>query len=84
MLPQFIALGAMLRNKLAEEGVVPKQKPLCRELSLDDRLDLINRNRAYHGGSAITADDYFNDERRWVSYLHQSGLVRPSWMKNVN
>ena len=84
MLPQFIALGAMLRNKLAEEGLVPAQKPLCTELGDYERVQLINTFRAQHGGAPITEDDYLSNRREWVSYLHRYGLVRPSWMKNVN
>lgn len=84
MLPQVIALGSMLRNKLAEEGVVPPQKPLCSELDVYERVQLINSFRAQHGGAPITEDDYRGNRREWVSYLHRYGLVRPSWMKNVN
>ena len=81
MLPQLIALAAIARDKLADGGVGSHQKPLLCELDLDQRLTLINRERALHGGDPISEDDYFAHERRWVDYCYRYKLVRPSWMR---
>ena len=83
MLPQLIALASIARDKLADHAVGSHQKPLLSELDLDQRLTLINRERALHGGTPITEDDYFEQERWWVDYCYRYKLVRPRWMKNV-